>query len=383
MDGTDREILKEFYYSPETGFSSALNTWKLLKKKGYTQFTLKMVEEFIKNQQASQVHKQTKQAPYHSIVGKPGGQYQIDIMFFPRGYEDVNRGYSAIFAAIEVTSRKAFLIPMKDKSAKSVVQAFKLLLHQIKNKIQTVTSDQDSVFTGGEFKNTCLENKDTSGKRHEPIIQYFSDVNDHHKLGIIDSFIKTMKTMIDKYFTATNDIVWIGAIHKLVDNYNNRENSGIGYAPDDVTPKIANDIRYQAYISGLDARRQFNKFQLGDLVKYQLYKDKKITKGGKEFSKKNYVIAGFDKWSFILEDPETKEQLPKRYKYHQLQKVNRSEINVEKKKVKIDTDLVKEQFKINNRVKKEKKQLALDVPEKAVKPVREKRQPKTNPKYLV
>ena len=59
----------------------------------------------------------------------------------------------------------------------------------------------------------------------------YVQVNDHHKLGIIDRFIRTLRERIKKYQSAYKTTRYINVLDELVDNYNNSYHSGIQGIP--------------------------------------------------------------------------------------------------------------------------------------------------------
>ena len=61
---------------------------------------------------------------------------------------------------------------------------------------------------------------------HKINIKYVH-VNDAHKLGIIDRFIRTLRGMINKYQSAYKTTRYINILDELVENHNNSYHSGI------------------------------------------------------------------------------------------------------------------------------------------------------------
>ena len=77
---------------------------------------------------------------------------------------------------------------MKNKTASNVTEGVKIILN--KNKPENVNCDQGSEFMSKKFRKLMSNNN---------INIKYVQVNDHHKLGIIDRFIRTLREMINKY----------------------------------------------------------------------------------------------------------------------------------------------------------------------------------------
>lgn len=370
MSPEDEAILKKFYYDPTTGYSNAKKTLQMLKSKGYKQFNLKDVDEWIKKQSIAQIHKQTSRQPGHVIIAPPLS-YQMDLYFYPSSYTKKNKGYSSIFAAIENTTRKGYLVPMLDKSQKSVNKAFDIFLKEINFKIKNLTSDNDSTFQSHSFKEIC--------NKHE-IKQYFAEVGDHNKLGLINRFIKTMKDKTEKFFTNTGGVNWVDNIFKLLANYNNTVSESTGKAPNEINQKEANLVRYKEYIKNLPALIKFKKFQIGDKVR-TLKRKGIFEKGGKLYSSKTYVIAKIKGYSFKLKNPDTNKLVKRTFKYYELQRVGAIEKD-ESRDLGQNVVKVKKALKVDRKVAQEQKQLESDVTEEVKRPKRPKREQKPTEKLL-
>ena len=60
-------------------------------------------------------------------------------------------------------------------------------------------------------------------------------VHDHHSLGIIDRFARTLKTILHKRFVKFETTNWVDVLPKVVNQYNNSPHSGI----DNIKPNEA------------------------------------------------------------------------------------------------------------------------------------------------
>ncbi len=77
-------------------------------------------------------------------------QFQIDLIYMPKSW--FNNGFKYIFACIDVFSKKADMIPLKDRKQTSTTKAFEFFLNNI-GIPKTIYSDQGSEFKTPDFKN--------------------------------------------------------------------------------------------------------------------------------------------------------------------------------------------------------------------------------------
>jgi len=87
-------------------------------------------------------------------------------------------------------------------------------------------SDNDSTFINKSFQEILEKNKII----HQPNI-----IDDHHALGLIDRFARTIKTIFTRLFVQTKSDNWIDHIDEIVANYNNNGHTSI----DNIKPNDA------------------------------------------------------------------------------------------------------------------------------------------------
>ena len=80
--------------------------------------------------------------------------WQMDIFSLFNFVESFRKSeYKYAFCCIDVFTRKAYVIPMKDKTTEAVIEAFESILNDNKdNYPKMIMSDQDSVFTSAAFE---------------------------------------------------------------------------------------------------------------------------------------------------------------------------------------------------------------------------------------
>jgi hypothetical protein len=81
-------------------------------------------------------------------------------------------------------------------------------------------SDNDSTFINKSFQEILEKNQII----HQPNI-----LDDHHSLGLIDRFARTLKMILTRLFLQTKSTNWIDYLDKIIKNYNNNGHSAIDY----------------------------------------------------------------------------------------------------------------------------------------------------------
>src|SRR5271156_6390736 len=103
-----------------------------------------------------------------------------------------NKGYHYILTVIDVFSKFAWAIPLKNKTAQTIIDAFKLIFKESGEALSSgaasprhcikLWTDLGSEFTNEAFKNFCKENN------IEPYQTY-----DEGKAVVIEIFNRTLK----------------------------------------------------------------------------------------------------------------------------------------------------------------------------------------------
>ena len=160
-------------------------------------------------------------------------------IFDLKKYESYNKKYGYLFVIVDVFTRKAGLMPMKQKNALSCSASLQEIINKMGAPI-IIMSDNDKAFLSKEFEKVLQTN--------DNIILDTNVKDDHKALGIIDRFARTLKTIISNYFLYNNTKVWIDSINKIIDVYNNTPHRGIEY----LTPNEASQDEYHEQILSLN-----------------------------------------------------------------------------------------------------------------------------------
>ena len=131
-----------------------------------------------------------------------------------------NKGFRYMLNVIDVFSKYAWSIPLKDKKGLTVVQAFKQIVKQSGRIPKHIWVDKGKEFYNKNMDEWLQENN---------IIRY--STYGEHKSAVVERFNRTLKEIMWKRFTAENTRKWIDMLDKLLHDYNNRIHSTIGMTP--------------------------------------------------------------------------------------------------------------------------------------------------------
>ena len=128
-----------------------------------------------------------------------------------------------LLCAIDLYSKYAFVIPLKDKKGISIVNGFNKIIKQSNRKPNKIWVDQGSEFYNNVFKKWLSDND---------IIMY-STYNEG-KSVVAERFIRTLKNKFYKHMTATDKNVYYDVLDDIVNECNNTKHSTIKMKPKDV-----------------------------------------------------------------------------------------------------------------------------------------------------
>ena len=134
-----------------------------------------------------------------------------------------HKGIKYLLCAIDLYSKYAFVIPLKDKKEISIVNAFNKVIKQSGKKTNKIWVDQGGEFYNNVFKKWLSDND---------IIMY-STYNEGKSL-VAEIFIRTLKNKLYKHMTATGKNVYYDVLDDVVNKYNNTKHSTIKTKPIDV-----------------------------------------------------------------------------------------------------------------------------------------------------
>jgi hypothetical protein len=171
-----------------------------------------------------------------------------------------NKGFRYMLNVIDVCSKFAWSVPLKDKKGLTVVQAFKQIVEKSARIPKHIWVDQGKEFYNKNMNEWLKENN---------IIRY--STFGEHKSAVVERFNRTLKEIMWKRFTAKNTRKWIDTLDQLLHDYNNRIHSTTGMTPVKASLKENETKVLQNIINRSKARRRtFStkpKFKVGDKVR--------------------------------------------------------------------------------------------------------------------
>ena len=160
-----------------------------------------------------------------------------------------NKGIKYLLCAINLFSKYAFFVPIKDKKGISITNAFKKIIKQSGRKPNKILVDQGSEFYNNVFKRWLSDND---------IIMY-STYNEG-KSVVAERFIRKLKNKLYKHMTATGKNVYYDVLDDVVNKYNNTKHSTIKMKPIDVR-----DNNKRVYID--EHNEKDSRFKVDDRVR--------------------------------------------------------------------------------------------------------------------
>lgn len=323
------KYLKNAYFdNPETGLVGRDKFYARISKRFFG-ITKEMISDFLRNLEVNQVHKTIPKARVvKPIISKSKNErWQCDLIDFT-SHEYWNNSYSWILIVIDHFTKYAWAFVLKNKGMQTVAKELEPILFKHQPKI--LQSDN-----GSEFCNEVLEAivAKTGTK------QIFSSPYKPNSNGAIESFVKTLKRMIYKFFTTNKTKIWINILDSLVLNYNTSKHSTTQLEPqylyktrdNRVLKKAQDKIRTKAEkMKGTTTGQVLPKVgdwvRLSSLVVPIARKNRIFNKGYKQtYLTEIYHIVNKVFGQFVLKD-EAGEELKSHYWPNELQVIDKDKL---------------------------------------------------------
>ena len=165
-----------------------------------------------------------------------------------------NKGIKYLLCAIDLHSKYAFVIPLKDEKGISIVNAFDQIINHSNRKPNKTWVDQGGEFHNNAFKRWLSRNN---------IIMY-STYNEGKSI-VAERFIRTLKNKFYKHMTATGKNVYYDVLDDIVNEYNITNHNTVKMKPKDVGDNK------RVYID--EHNEKDSRFKVGDRVRISKFKN--------------------------------------------------------------------------------------------------------------
>ena len=223
-----------------------------------------------------------------------------------------NKGIRYLLCVIDLFSRYAWVIPLKNKKGESIVEEFEKILDDSDRKPNKIWVDHGSEFYNNKFKSFLKEND----------IEMYSTFNEG-KSVFAERFIKTLKNKIYKHLTTIGKNVYIDVLDDIVKKYSNTVHSSMKMK--DVT-----DIKYVEYSE--ETNRKDPKFKIGDNVRISKYKNIFAKQYTPNWSEEVFVVNKVQNtvpWNYFINDLNG-EKIKSSFYEKELQKTDQKKFRIEK-----------------------------------------------------
>ena len=227
-----------------------------------------------------------------------------------------NKGIRFLLCVIDIFSKYAWAVPLKNKKGISIVKAFQIILKQSNRrakgtKAQHTKPNKIWVDKGSEFYNAFFK----KWLRDNDIVMY--STHNEAKSVVAERFIRTLKSKIYKYMTSISKNVYINKSDDIVNEYNNTYHATIKMKPI--------DLKDNTYINtDKEINNKDHKFKVGDRVRISKYKNIFAKGYTPNWSEEVFVVKKVKNtvpWTYVINDLNGEEIIGTFYE-KELQKTN-------------------------------------------------------------
>lgn len=249
MDQEENDISNIYYNATKpAAYQGAEKIRLTLKDEGINNIGIHKIRKWLQNQDDYSLQKPVRRRFKRAqvVVAGPDEQLDIDLMDM-QSLAKTNDNVRFLLVAIDVFSRFAWVVPLKDKTGKNVEKALSIILND--NKFKKIRSD-----AGGDFKNKW-------------IAKLLKDKNIYHhitlnetKANYVERFNKTLRSIIFRYLAKHRSGRYIDSLQDLVKSYNSTPHRSLkNIAPKDVNADNAANLWAYMYLKPRKKRRGVTK----------------------------------------------------------------------------------------------------------------------------
>jgi Chromo (CHRromatin Organisation MOdifier) domain len=262
VDRREKNVF-DTYYDPRAPHSFGGIQGLLRQLKGLK--TREQVEKWLSTQPTWSLHKRVVKRFKRNAILVHGvdEQFQADLADVSM-LAKFNNGVTFWLTVIDVLSKFAWVIPMKNKTALSTIEAFDLVFSErTPLKLQT---DHGKEFDNAQMREFMKLKK----------VLHFYTYNTEIKASIVERFNRTIKDKVWKLLTYLDTFRYIDVLQDLVHSYNNSYHRSIKMTPTQASnPENTKQVWQNLYghLVKKPASRIKFKYKIGDYVRISETRD--------------------------------------------------------------------------------------------------------------
>lgn len=250
------KLLENLYYNINHGAGlGSLDALYYAAKKKNKKITKSQVQKWLRSQRVYSLHRPvTKHFKRNRVFArKIDYLWEIDLIDL-QSLKKYNNNFKYLVTCIDVLSKYAWVLALKDKSADSLLEAFKKILKTSKRTPEKIHTDRGSEFINKKFQSFLKQKK----------IGFYHTFNET-KASIVERFNRTLKQRMYRYFTWKGTLKYIDVLPELVESYNNSYHRSIKRTPASVSSKNEKNVWLILY--GDQPPKVGYAFNIGDQVR--------------------------------------------------------------------------------------------------------------------
>ena len=225
-----------------------------------------------------------------------------------------NKGVRFLLCVIDIFSRYAWVVSLKNKKGANIVDAFQSIIKQSNRKLNKIWVDKGGEFYNNYFKKWLQDND---------IVMY--STHNEGKSVVAERFIRILKNKIYTYMTSISKNVYVDKLDDIVNEYNNTYHRTIKMKPI--------DVKDNTYINtDKEVNDKDSKFKVGDHVIISKYKNIFAKGYAPNWFEEVFVIKEIKNsvpWTYVISDLNG-EEITGTFYEKELQKTNQEEFRIEK-----------------------------------------------------
>ncbi len=260
------KVLKKIYFDPKNpgSFGGVVPLHRQARKETDCRLSELFVKKWLSNIPAYSLHKPAaKKFPrLHYVADGPYDQFQADLLDFG-ALVKYNDGYRYLLVVIDIFTRRAWVEPLKSKSANEVLKAIEAVFGRCERLPHKFQTDRGTEFVNAKLQK-LLEAKG---------ITWLATQNQEIKCAQAERLNQTIGRRLHRYFTYKQTRRWTDVIQDMISSYNASPHRSLKFhAPNDVTD--ANFVEYQNLpkLEYLARRLPRINVKVGDYVRISLKK---------------------------------------------------------------------------------------------------------------